>query len=221
MEKRVVMLLLITVIGLFLAGSHTYNGLTGGQTLDLPAPPAPPGMEEPPAITPTTTATPSPTPTPAIAPPVERPVAIPESVVTSGDIESRLAQLESRASSESDVSARLDALQSQVDGLKVDVTNLNNRPSVEVPFFDDLKATKRNTVLSILLSVFALIIVAGFITFGIFQKRKAENEDKQKVRQYLLSYQKAGYNLDALKEHLSSSGWNENLIDEVIREMPR
>lgn len=219
-----VMLLLIAVIGLFLAGSNTYNGLTGGQTLDLPAPPATPGMEEPPAIVPTTTpTTTTPTPTSTVTPPVvERPVAVPtQPVVTSGDVESRLAQLESRASADSDFSARLDALQSQVDGLKVDVTNLNNRPSVEVPFFDDLKATKRNTVLSILLSVFALILVAGFITFGIFQRRKAENEDKQKLRQYLSSYQNAGYNLDTLKEHLSSSGWNEGLIDEVIREMPR
>jgi len=66
-----------------------------------------------------------------------------------------------------------------------------------------------------------LIIVAGFIAFGIFQKRKAEDEDKQKLRQYLLNYQKAGYNLDTLKEHLSSSGWNESLIDEVVRELPR
>jgi len=227
----VLLLLVFAVLAVFLAASNGYKTLTGGQALDLPAPPAPPGMEETLAPIPNVTITPVSTlnitiPAPVVpnisTAPIERPIAVPEpSIQVPSDIEQRLADIEAKASAASSAASRLDAMQSQIDGLKVDVTNLQQRPSVEAPFFDSLNAAKRNTVLSISLSVLALIIVASLVGYGILQKKKAEDDDKRKLRQYLLNYQKAGYQLDALKEHLSASGWNEQLIDEVISEMPK
>src|SRR5574342_1110346 len=67
MEKSVTAILVIAVLTLFLAASNGYNSLTGYQSLDLPEPPPPPGMESdqvtPPVTPPTTTTTTNITPT--------------------------------------------------------------------------------------------------------------------------------------------------------------
>ncbi|MBW3016728.1 hypothetical protein KY309_03910 [Candidatus Woesearchaeota archaeon] len=264
MKKSVTVILLLAIIALILAMSNGYQTLTGMQgvdLLDLPAPPAPPGMgEEQPAQQ---------APPPAPSPPVEydyeyeepeyqAPVYVPEptyeaeeylgiefpegedlaAVVARLDAvemklaaldllpawEQRLNSLESQAAIASNVVARVDAMQSQLDALKVDVANLKQRPAVEAPTFDFsslIDGVRRNVILSISFSVFALFIIAGLIFAVIINRRNVMIENKNLLRQYLVNYQKAGYPLETLRMHLRACGWKDDMINDVVKELPK
>jgi hypothetical protein len=231
MEKRVAAILIVAVLTLFLAASNGYNSLTGYQTLDLPEPPPPPGMESdqvtppaaPPAAPPTTTTTaPKTSDMQAI---LSRLDLIEQKIGVLPAWEQRLVAAEAQIKIAADMSSRLDAMQSQIDALKVDVENLKQRPSFEAPFFDAITnlqgQARKNAILSITLSILALIIISAMIGFGIIQKHRTELEDKKLVRQYLANYLNAGYKLEILKMHLQANGWDEKFIDERIKEIPR
>jgi hypothetical protein len=228
MQKSVTAILVIAVLTLFLAASNGYNSLTGYQALDLPEPPPPPGME-------------SDQVTPPVAPPAATTTTVPktsdmQAILSRLDLieqkigilpawEQRLVAAEAQIKIAADMSSRLDAMQSQIDALKVDVENLKQRPSFEAPFFDAITnlqgQARKNAILSITLSILALIIIAGMIGLGMVQKHRTELEDKKLVRQYLANYLNAGYKLETLRMHLLANGWDEKFIDERIKEIPR
>lgn len=234
MEKRVAAILIIAVLTLFLAASNGYNSLTGYQSLDLPEPPPPPGMESD-QITPVTQPVTPPTTTTTTVPTAPKASDM-QTILSRLDLieqkigvlpawEQRLAAAEAQIKIAADMSSRLDAMQSQIDALKVDVENLKQRPSFEAPFFDAITnlqgSARKNAILSITLSILALVIIAGMVGVGIVQKHRTELEDKKLVRQYLANYLNAGYRLEVLKMHLQANGWDEKFIDERIKEIPR
>jgi len=214
MKKSVVALLVL--IAVLLAFSKI-NTLTGFQILDLPAPPSPPGMaaeQAAPTLTPAPIVVPVPTPlVPAPTPPV---VEVPR---VSSELEGRVGILEQR----------LNSLQSQVEAMDVNLQNIRvatGRPYVEEPTFlsslSNLRGSiSRNTVLSVSLSVFILLIVISIIISGIVQRKNTNEENKRLIRQYLMNYQKAGYRLETLRMHLRACGWRDQLIDEAIKGLPR
>ncbi len=234
MKKSVAAIVIIAVLVLFLAASNGHNSITGYQASDLPEPPPPPGMEAD-----------------QVVPPVTQPVTPPATTTTtavtaaSDDIKSilnrldtmqqklagmdaweqRLSNAEAQIKIAADMSSRLDAMQSQIDALKVDVENLKQRPSFEAPFFDAIAnlqgSQKKNAILSITLSVLALIVIAGMIAAGIINRREQDAQDRKLVRQYLANYLNAGYRLETLRMHLLANGWNEKFIDERIKELPK
>lgn len=227
-------LLVVAVIMLFLAISNGHRTFTGMQALDLPEPPSPPGMESdqvlPPVTQPVTTTTTTTTQPTAIKTAdlqavLARLDLIDQKIGSLPAWEQRLATAEAQIKIAADMSSRLDAMQSQVDAMKVDIQNLKQQPSFEAPFFDAISnlqgSQKKNAVLSITLSVLALIIISGMIAAGIVHKKKTELEDKKLVRQYLMNYINAGYKLETLKMHLQANGWDEKFIDERIKEIPR
>jgi hypothetical protein len=229
MEKSVTAILVIAVLTLFLAASNGYNSLTGYQALDLPEPPPPPGMESdqvtPPVTTTTTNITPAAPKTSDMQAILSRLDLIEQKIGILPAWEQRLVAAEAQIKIAADMSSRLDAMQSQIDALKVDVENLKQRPSFEAPFFDAITnlqgQARKNAILSITLSILSLIIISGMIGFSIVQKRRIELEDKKLVRQYLANYLNAGYKLEVLKMHLQANGWDEKFIDERIKEIPR
>jgi hypothetical protein len=237
MEKRVAAILVIAVLTLFLAASNGYHSLTGFQSLDLPEPPSPPGMESDqvtapvtPAAATTTTGTATTTTTTApktsdMQAILARLDLIEQKIGVLPAWEQRLAAAEAQIKIAADMSSRLDAMQSQIDAMKVDIANLKQQPSFEAPFFDAITnlqgSQKKNAILSITLSVLALIVISGMIAAGIVQKKKTELEDKKLVRQYLVNYTNAGYKLETLRMHLQANGWDEKFIDERIKEIPR
>ncbi|MEM3154304.1 MAG: hypothetical protein QW165_01920 [Candidatus Woesearchaeota archaeon] len=234
MRKSVIVaILVIAVLTLFFAASNGYNSITGLQTIDLPEPPPPPGMEAdqlvPSTPTPQVAATPVPTPAAMRADDtmniLRRLELIEQRLAGFLAWEQRLATVEAQIKIVSDPSSRIDALQSQIDAMRVDIENLKQRPGLEAPFFDALSnlqgQQRKNAILSIMLSVLALVIIAGMITAGIIHKKREEIEDKKLVRQYLHNYLQAGYRLETLRMHLLANGWDEKFIDERIKELPK
>jgi len=234
MKKRVAAILVIAVIMLFLAVSNGHRTFTGMQASDLPEPPSPPGMESdqvlPPVTQPVTTTTT--TTTRPTAPEISDMQAIllrldliEQKLGSMQGWELRLTNAEAQIKIAADSSSRQDAMQSQIDATKVDVENLKQQPSFEAPFFDAIGnlqgSQKKNAILSITLSVLALIVISGMIAAGIVQKKKTELEDKKLVRQYLMNYANAGYKLETLKMHLQANGWDNKFIDERIKELPK
>src|SRR5574341_953839 len=138
MKKRVAAIVIIAVLTLFLAASNGHNSLTGFQPLDLPEPPAPPGMESdqllPTNVSPVQPAQPAPKPVPKTEETqsvLARLDAIDQKLGVLPAWEQRLSAAEGQLKVSSDASSRIDALQSQVDAVKVDVENLKQRPSFE------------------------------------------------------------------------------------------
>ncbi len=232
MEKRVAAIVVIVVLILFLAISDGRRTLTGMQASDLPEPPSPPGMESdqvvPPVTQPVTTTTTTRPTTSEISDMqaiLLRLNLIEQKLGSLQGWELRLTNAEAQIKIAADMSSRSDAMQSQIDATKVDVENLKQQPSFEAPFFDAISnlqgSQKKNAVLSITLSVLALIIISGMIAAGIVQKKKTESEDRKLVRQYLMNYANAGYKLETLKMHLQANGWDNKFIDERIKELPK
>jgi hypothetical protein len=246
MKKSVAVIAIFALLAIILALSNGYNTLTGLQVIDLPEPPPIPGMESEQVQT---TPQPSPTPKPTPVPTDEAAGLIEGEIPTGEDMaavlarldaienklkaldllpawEQRLNKVEAQASIAADMSARLDAMQSQIDALRVDVDNLKmltGRPFVDQPmFFDELgRLSRKNTILSVTLSVVVLGILIAMIAANILQRKKEYLADKKLLRQYLLNYQKQGYRLDMLRMHLKASGWADWFIDEVTRELPK
>ncbi len=232
MKKSVAAILIIAALTLFLAASNGHNSLTGFQPLDLPEPPAPPGMESDQVLPAVNVSPPAIVTPPKPAPKSEdmqallaRLDSIEQKLNLLPAWEQRLATAEAQLKIASDMSSRLDAVQSQMTAATVDIENLKQRPSFEAPFFDAITnlqgSQKKNAILSVTLSVLALIIIAGMITASIAHKKKEEVEDKKLVRQYLMNYTNAGYKQETLRMHLLANGWNEKFIDERIKEIPK
>ena len=237
MKKSVAVMFILVFLALFFIVRNEYQPLTGFQVLELPEPPPPPGMtqEALPNATPTPTpanATPTPVATPAptikgddLASVIARLEALEQKVGVMPAWEERLKNAEAQISNAANMASRLDAMQSQIDALKVDVDNLKSaaaRPSVDMPtFVEGIQGLKKNTILSISLSVLLLIIVAGMITTSIISRRQEMLQSKQLIKQYLANYQKAGYQLNTLRMHLRACGWEDNFVDECIKELPR
>lgn len=247
MKKSVEVIMIFALLAIILALSHGRQTLTGMQALeDLPEPPVAPGMGSdqvivavvpPPALTPL----PEPTDDAEALLGGEIPAGDTLSAITAKleaienklkalDLlpawENRLNKVEAQASIAADASSRLDGMQSQIDALRVDVDNLKNRPFFDEPaftgqFFSIRSSIRKNTVLSISLSLLALAILIAMIASNIIQRRKEYVSDKKLLRQYLLNYQRAGYRVDALRMHLLASGWAGWFVDEVMKELPR
>lgn len=236
MKKSVAVIFALTILGLFLVATDSFKSLTGWQVLDLPEPPPIPGLES-------DQQTSSPTETIPTPPPVQLPTPTTETanLPTGEDLasiikrldaiegllpgwEDRLNNIEAQVAIASNIVARVDALESQVNALRVDVDNLKSvasRPYVDQPtFFEELRSLgRKNTILSVLLSVFVLAIVISMIVSNIMERRKEYLADKRILKQYLVNYQRAGYKLDTLRMHLLASGWKDKFIDEVMSEI--
>ena len=226
------MTVLLALVSFILFFSHGTKLLTGMQAAyDLPEPPPVPGFEEevppPPVVQqPVNVTVPPRNVTRNVTRPrIEAPVAVPD---TSG-LESRVAALEKAVAGLQQQFARVDTLESQVQGLNTDAENMRrfmSRPVVDQPaFFEGLAGLKgsitRNAVLSISLSVFVLLLVIGLIATTMIQKRKEGEEEKKLVKQYLQNYSRQGYKLETLKMHLQASGWSEEVINDAMRELQR
>lgn len=143
------------------------------------------------------------------------------------EFEARLNTAEAQASAASNVVARVDALQSQVESMKVDLENVKyaaNRPVVEQPTFtqsiDSLRTTiKTNAVFSLGLAIFALILVIAVIVTGINQRKSAFQDNKRMIKQYLSNYQSQGYPLSTLRMHLRACGWKDEFVEECLKEL--
>ncbi len=246
MKKSVEVIVIFALLAIILGLSNGYHILTGLQVLDLPEPPPPPGMtSDQKNVTP-----PPPKPELSLPVSTSDASGLLNVSIPSGDTiaainakldaidqklkaldllpawEERLNKVEAQAAIASDMAARLDGMQSQIDSLRVDVDNLKNRPYFDEPAFTGQFSSinlsiKKNTILSISLSVLVLAILIAMIVSNIIQRRKEYETDKKLVRQYLLNYQKSGYRLDTLRMHLLASGWAGWFVDEVLKEMPR
>lgn len=238
MKKSVAVIFALTILGLFLVATDSFKSLTGFQVLDLPEPPPIPGLESDqvqhpsPEVQPTPPQVQLPTPTNATAglPTGEDYSAILARLSAIEKLlpgwEQRLNDIEAQVAIASNVVARVDALESQVNGLRVDVDNLKraaSRPYVDQPMLvDELsKLGKRNTILSVSLSLLLFVIVGGMIAGTLVQRRNEYLADKKILSQYIVNYQRAGYKLESLRMHLMASGWKSTFIDEVIKELPK
>lgn len=234
MKKSVAVISVFAVLALVLAFTNGFKTLTGYQALDLPEPPPPPGMESD-QVTPT----PTPTPTPNVTRPT--PTAATADLPTGEDWESVIARLnaledlfpaweerlnraEAQAAIAANVVERLDAMQSQIDALRVDVDNLKREAQRQYAAFPDFMsslnslegASKRNAVISILLSVIALALVIGMIATTIVQHKREFEEDRKLIKNYVDNYEKAGYKKDSLRMHLRASGWKDWFIESAL-----
>ncbi len=225
MKKSVEVTLLIAILGVivfFTQGAKTLTGLQAFDISQLPAPPAPPGMME---VTVPTTPAPAPAPSLPPTPPPPAVVPAPEPVPVTKPTYVGVATPEELSA----LGARLDALQSTVDGFAVTAENMRqfmSRPVVEQPaFFESLNSLKgsvrNNAILSISLSVFVLLLVIGLIANGVVQKKRTEEENKKLLAQYLANYTKAGYKIETLRMHLRACGWHDDIIQDAIQELKK
>lgn len=251
MKKSVAVILVLAILSLFLLFSK--GGLTGWQMLDLPAPPAAPGMTE--QAAPQVQVPTAPTPPveyeeepveeyeeeipPEPEPPgtvyeeevVEEPVV--EEIIeepAGPDVSSRLDAVERTLDTISpalrslqDQLADIYTIKSEIDALKVKTGNLQQRPTVEFPLnVDEIQGPiKRNLILTISFFVFVMLIITVMISVAIINRRNDAIDNKRLLRQYLVNYQSAGYRLETLKMHLRACGWKDDLIEEVVKELPK
>ncbi len=238
MKKSVEITLIIALAAVFLASMHgarTITGLQGVDVSQLPAPPSPPGMFE--STEQPTTPEPQPETTPAETPATgtgsEQTTNVPPTPTfpaatqptSSIGLENRVAALENQMNT---LTARVDTLQSNVDAYGVDAANFRQfmgRPLVDQPAFiesvESANAASRNAVLGIILSVLAMLLVAGLVAMNIIQKKKEVEENKQLLVEYLDNYSKEGYGMETLQMHLRASGWPDELIQEAIDELKK
>ncbi|HLF54450.1 MAG TPA: hypothetical protein VI612_01900 [Candidatus Nanoarchaeia archaeon] len=222
MKKSVEVTLLIAILGVivfFTQGAQTLTGLQAIDVSQLPAPPSPPGMMDvtvPTTPAPAASLPPTPPP-PAVVPAVEEPVPVTKPTYIGVPSSDQFSALQ----------ARIDSLQSTVDGFSVTAENMRqfmSRPVVEQPaFFESLNSLKgtvrNNAILSISLSVFVLLLVIGLIANGVVQKKRTDEENKMLLVQYLANYTKAGYNIETLRMHLRACGWHDDMIQGAVQEL--
>ena len=224
MKKSVEVTLLLAVMAIVIALSQGAQ-LTGMQSIDvsqLPAPPSPPGMME------VTAPEPEPEPEedaeeyeeyePIVVPP-PRPPALPTAPIVT-------PQVSAPAPSQlSDIIARIDGLQSKVDAQSVDLENLKQiarRPTVDQPaFMEGLAGAKRNTILSISLSLLVFSLLIGLVVLGIVNRKKDAERNRTLLKNYLRNYTKEGYRIQTLQMHLRACGWPDNQIRRAIDELKK
>ncbi len=237
MKKGVVFLLLVCILSVIVLGID----FTGYQTLDLPPPPAPPGVaqEAQPQVTietnvPEEISVPAdtayakeileglPEDMSALEARVETVEGKLQVVNLIPQFEQRLNDVEKQSTVASEVAGRIDALQSELQTIKVAVQNIQQRPFVEQPAFTGgitavQSSVKKSSIVSISLSVLTLLLVAGMIAYAINEKHKGRKEDKETIIEFINNYTKQGYSKDTLRGHLLASGWEQDLVDEAMR----
>lgn len=134
-------------------------------------------------------------------------------------LEQRVNDAEAMARNVGEFDSRISSLESSVQALQNEMRKL---PSQQMPFnAQELQdGIKWNTILSVSLSIFILLIICGYFASLIIQRKHETQESKRLLKQYLANYTKQGYRMDTLKMHLKASGWSDEIISEVTREMP-
>jgi len=136
-------------------------------------------------------------------------------------LEQRVNDAEAMARNVGDFDRRISSLESSVQALQ---NELRRIPQQQAPFKFNVQelqdGIKWNTILSVSLSVFILLIICGYFASLIIQRKHEKEESKRLLKQYLINYQKQGYKLETLKMHLKASGWSDDIISEVMSGMP-
>jgi hypothetical protein len=275
MEKRAAVILSLAVLAFMLVLMNGYATFTGMLTAsDLPAPPAPPGMEGSQQVQPSCTEnwdcgswsncyngqqTRTCTDKNNCGTSVSKPGTLRACAATGSSGTSEVGQILSQApstTSASSIEARLEAIEfklkaldslvlleqrvndaeamarnvgefdSRISSLESSVQALQNElrrlPQQQSPFnAQELQdGIKWNTILSVSLSVFILLIICGYFASLIIQRKHETEESKRLLKQYLINYQKQGYRLETLKMHLKASGWSDDIISEVMSGLP-
>jgi hypothetical protein len=130
-------------------------------------------------------------------------------------LEQRVNDAEAMARNVGAFDQRISSLESSVQALQNEMRRL---PQQQSPFnAQELQdGIKWNTILSVSLSVFILLIICGYFASLIIQRKHEREESKRLLKQYLTNYQKQGYRLETLKMHLKASGWSDEIINEVM-----
>lgn len=134
-------------------------------------------------------------------------------------LEQRVNDAEAMARNVGAFDQRISALESSVQALQNELRRL---PQQQSPFnAQELQdGIKWNTILSVSLSVFILLIICGYFASLVIQRKHEKEESKRLLKQYLTNYQKQGYRLETLRMHLKASGWSDDIISEVMSGMP-
>jgi len=134
-------------------------------------------------------------------------------------LEQRVNDAEAMARNVGAFDQRISALESSVQALQNEMRRL---PQQQMPFnAQELQdGIKWNTILSVSLSIFILLIICGYFASLIIQRKHEREESKRLLKQYLINYQKQGYRLETLKMHLKASGWSDDIINEVMNAPP-
>ncbi|RMD57519.1 hypothetical protein D6825_03840 [Candidatus Woesearchaeota archaeon] len=228
MKKRVAFLLVFVL----------FSSLALAQ-LDLPAPPPVPGAQEAQEAVPKVIERPSEIEVPPIT---AQAAQILESLPTNisaidarleviegklqvvdliPSFEERLNEVEQQAALAAQATARLDALESEIDALKVEVRNIKQRPLVDRPTFTGgisavQSSVKKSSLISISISLLTLVVVVSLILYMVYSRRKSEDEQRELLAEYVRNYSSQGYGIEELRAHLLASGWDEKLVDSAI-----
>lgn len=134
-------------------------------------------------------------------------------------LEQRVNDAEAMARNVGAFDQRISSLESSVQALQNEIRRI---PQQQMPFnAQELQdGIKWNTILSVSLSIFILLIICGYFASLIIQRKHEKEESKRLLKQYLINYQKQGYRLETLKMHLKASGWSDDIINEVVHETP-
>jgi hypothetical protein len=143
------------------------------------------------------------------------------------DFEDRINTIEQKVHGLVGLGARVDAIESRLDGMEVDVENARMaaaRPYVEMPLFEGMFEgvklyVRRSAFLNIGLSIIALLLIIGLIVMLVIRNKKVAEHNKTLIKQYIKNYTKAGYKLKTLEMHLEASGWQDKEIQEALKEL--
>jgi hypothetical protein len=113
------------------------------------------------------------------------------------------------------------AMKSKVNAMDASVRNaesIANRPLVEKPMFtEETSKLNTRTWLALSLAVLSAILVIGVMINLSVTRKKAQEKEKNTIREYVTRYKEEGYTPYELKSHLTASGWDPNKIDEALR----
>jgi len=236
MKKSVIVISVLVIISFFILK----GGITGHQALELPAPPPIPGMEndaddtveddlsywevdeDDSDLDEEVESEENESVYEYLTPEVQSPVYTESAVYTDYVLSNRVANLETQVSGCVDCGAKFDEVNSKVSAMSVEVDNLKravSRPYVDEPTLVETvdQMGRKNTVMSVVLSLLVLAILLGMIGFNIHSRFKEYEADKKIIREYLINYQKVGYSLDSLRMQLLASGWKASFIDDIIK----
>lgn len=134
------------------------------------------------------------------------------------NLEQRINTAEGLAQNVGNFDSRIASLESSIQAVQ---NELRRFPSQQQPFNpEELEQDIQwNTILSVSLSIFILLIICGYFASIMIQRKQERDESKRLLKQYLANYTRQGYKIETLKMHLKASGWSDTIINEVISEV--
>ena len=83
----------------------------------------------------------------------------------------------------------------------------------------EINESKTSKIIYVVSGLFFLIIITVLVLLVLSKKKKVDSPQKIQLRDYIKNCLNQGYNIQQIKVYLINSGYDQNLVDEIIQEL--